>query len=52
VFCLHRLPLARAAREAGYDVAVVTRVRDHAAPITAAGLKLIPLEMARGGMRP
>ena len=52
VFCLHRLPLARATLEAGYDVTVVTRVRDHAAPITAAGLQLIPLEMARGGMRP
>jgi glycosyltransferase involved in cell wall biosynthesis len=52
VFCLHRLPLARAAREAGHDVVVVTRVRDHAAPITAAGLRLLPLELSRGGMRP
>ena len=51
-FCLHRLPLARAAREAGHDVVVVTRVRDHAAPITQAGLRLIPLEISRGGMRP
>jgi glycosyltransferase involved in cell wall biosynthesis len=52
VFCLHRLPLARAAREAGHEVVVVTRVREHAAPITAAGLRLLPLEMSRGGMRP
>lgn len=52
MFCLHRLPLARAARVAGCEVAVVTRVREHAAPIAAAGLRLIPLEMARGGMRP
>lgn len=52
VFCLHRLPLARAARAAGYDVVVVTRVREHAAAIENAGLRLIPLEMARGGMRP
>lgn len=52
VFCLHRLPLARAARAAGHDVAVVTRVREHGARITGAGLRLIPLEMARGGMRP
>ncbi len=51
-FCLHRLPLARAAREAGHDVVVVTRVRDHAAPIKQAGLRLIPLEISRGGMRP
>jgi glycosyltransferase involved in cell wall biosynthesis len=52
VFCLHRLPLARAAREAGHEVVVVTRVREHAALIEGAGLRLIPLEMARGGMRP
>jgi glycosyltransferase involved in cell wall biosynthesis len=52
VFCLHRLALARAAREAGHDVVVVTRVRNHAAPITEAGLRLIPLELSRGGMRP
>ncbi len=52
VFCLHRLPLARAARDAGHEVVVVTRVRDHAAPIAAAGLRLIPLELSRGGMRP
>jgi glycosyltransferase involved in cell wall biosynthesis len=52
VFCLHRLPLARAARAAGHEVVVVTRVRKHAAAIEAAGLRLIPLEMARGGMRP
>ena len=52
VFCLHRLPLARAARAAGYDVIVVTRVRAHATQIENAGLRLIPLEMVRGGMRP
>ena len=51
-FCLHRLPLARAARAAGHEVVVVTRVRDHADPITQAGLRLIPLEISRGGMRP
>ena len=52
IFCLHRPGLACAARDAGYDVAVVTRVRDHAKPILDAGLRLIPLEMMRGGMRP
>ena len=51
-FCLHRLALARAARESGHDVVVVTRVRDRAAEITAAGLRLVPLELSRGGMRP
>jgi len=52
IFCLHRLGLACAARDAGYDVAVVTRVREHAQPILDAGLRLIPLEMVRGGLRP
>lgn len=51
-FCLHRLPLARAALRAGYDVVVVTRVRNHGDPITAAGLRLVPLDIARGGMHP
>ncbi|MGZ8217020.1 glycosyltransferase family 4 protein [Methylomagnum sp.] len=51
-FCSHRLPLAVAAKEAGYDVAVVTRVRDHGPAIEAAGLRLIPLELARGGRNP
>jgi glycosyltransferase involved in cell wall biosynthesis len=51
-FCLHRLPLARAAHKAGHEIVVVTRVREHAAPITAAGLRLVPLEISRGGMRP
>lgn len=52
VFCLHRLQLARAAQAAGHEVVVVTRVRDHAAPIVDAGLRLIPLNLSRGGMRP
>lgn len=52
VFCLHRLPLACAALRAGYDVAVVTRVRNHGDPIIAAGLRLIPVNLARGGMHP
>jgi glycosyltransferase involved in cell wall biosynthesis len=51
-FCSHRLPLAVAAKAAGYDVAVVTRVRDHGPAIEAAGLRLIPLELARGGRNP
>jgi glycosyltransferase involved in cell wall biosynthesis len=51
-FCSHRLPLAVAAREAGYEVAVATRVREHGAQIEAAGLRLIPLELSRGGRNP
>lgn len=52
-FCSHRLPLAIAAREEGYDVSVVTRVNQHADVIRAAGLSLIPLKrMSRSGTHP
>ncbi len=46
-FCSHRLPLAVAAREAGYEVAVATRVDRHGGAIEAAGLRLIPLRRLR-----
>lgn len=42
-FCSHRLPLARAARDAGYDVRVATRVAAHGETIRAEGFGLIPL---------
>jgi glycosyltransferase involved in cell wall biosynthesis len=51
-FCSHRLPIARAARDAGAQVCVATRVRDHAAPITAEGFTLIALELSRSGRNP
>lgn len=51
-FCSHRLSLAVAAKEAGFDVAVVTRARDHAEKIRRSGLRLIPFELSRGGMNP
>ncbi len=50
-FCSHRLPLARAAKAAGYEVHVVTRVREHGARIEEAGLQLHPLDMRRGDKR-
>jgi len=50
-FCSHRLELAVAAQEAGYDVAVVTRERQHGEMIREAGIRLIPIEMSRGGTR-
>jgi glycosyltransferase involved in cell wall biosynthesis len=46
--CTHRLPLVRTAREAGFETTVVTRVRDHAAPIRETGADLIPMRMQRG----
>jgi glycosyltransferase involved in cell wall biosynthesis len=51
-FCSHRLTLAVAAQAAGYDVTVVTRVREHGDMIRAAGLKLIPFEIARTSVNP
>ena len=51
-FCSHRLPLALAAKQAGYDVVVVTRVRLHGDLIRDAGLRLIPLELSRRGKNP
>jgi len=51
-FCSHRLPLARAARAAGFRVSVVTRVQQHAEQIRAAGLELIPLNLLRRSANP
>ncbi len=51
-FVSHRLALAIAARKAGFDVIVVTRVRGHGRMIEEAGLRLLPLELRRRGMNP
>lgn len=51
-FCSHRLPLAIAARDAGFEVAVATRVNSHAETITREGIRLIPLRLSRGGKNP
>jgi len=52
VFCSHRLPLALAAQDAGYDVAVVTHVSEHGDVIRRAGIRLIPFNLSRRGMNP
>lgn len=51
-FCSHRLPLALAAKEAGYDVSVITHVCSHGEVISASGLGLIPLDLSRRGVNP
>ena len=48
-FCSHRLPAARAARDAGFAVAVATRVRDHGEAIRAEDFALHPLRWKRRG---
>jgi len=51
-FCSHRLHLAIAAKQAGYDVTVVTCVSLHGEIIKHAGLRLIPVQLSRGGINP
>lgn len=51
-FCSHFLERAIAAREAGYDVVVLTQVLNHGEKIKAAGLRLIPLQIDRRSLNP
>lgn len=51
-FISHRLPMARAARKAGFEVHVATRVDRHRAAIKAEGFFLHPLEWSRGSLNP
>ena len=48
-FWSHRLDLARAARRAGFEVFVATRIAAHADRIRAEGLKVCPLRRLRRG---
>jgi glycosyltransferase involved in cell wall biosynthesis len=51
-FWSHRLDLARAARDAGFDVAVATRVADHAELIRREGFRLFPISLVRRSRNP
>jgi mannose/cellobiose epimerase-like protein (N-acyl-D-glucosamine 2-epimerase family)/glycosyltransferase involved in cell wall biosynthesis len=51
-FISHRLPMARAARDAGFEVHVATRVDRHGAAITAEGFRLHPISWRRGSLDP
>lgn len=51
-FCSHRLPIARAARDAGFDVVVVTRVDRHGDRILQEGFRLIALPWRRRSTNP
>src|ERR1700760_2927974 len=48
-FWSHRLPVARAARDAGYEVLVATRVREHGERISGEGFRLRALARRRRG---
>jgi glycosyltransferase involved in cell wall biosynthesis len=51
-FLSHRLPMARAAREAGFEVHVATRVSSGAAAIEAEQFVLHPIPFMRGSLSP
>ena len=51
-FLSHRLPMARAAREGGFEVHVATRVSNGAAAIEAERFVLHPIPFARGSLSP
>jgi len=51
-FLSHRLPMARAARAAGFEVHVATRVKDGAAAIASEGFVLHAIPFARGSVSP
>src|SRR5579872_2032253 len=51
-FLLNRLPMARAAKKAGFEVHVATRVDSDAAAIEAEGFTLHPIPLQRGGTSP
>jgi glycosyltransferase involved in cell wall biosynthesis len=48
-FCSHRLPVARAALKAGFEVVVATRVREHGEEIRGEGFALRPIPWRRRG---
>lgn len=51
-FCSHFLRRAVAAKEAGYEVGVITRVQKAGDIIRSHGLRLIPVDSARRGANP
>lgn len=51
-FLSHRLPVALAARERGYEVSVVCKDTGRAAEIVAQGLRFVPLPINPTGMKP
>lgn len=51
-FWSHRLDLARAARDAGFDVTIATRVTDHGEQIQGEGFHLVPISLFRRSRNP
>jgi glycosyltransferase involved in cell wall biosynthesis len=51
-FWSHRRPLAEAARDAGFDVTIATRVQEHGEAIRELGIGLVPVRLRRSGRNP
>src|SRR4029077_8138280 len=51
-FLSHRLPMARPARDAAFEIHVATNVADGAAAIAREGFVLHPVRFARGRLAP
>jgi glycosyltransferase involved in cell wall biosynthesis len=51
-FMSHRIPMARAAQKAGYEVHVATRVSEYADAVRNEGFLLQPIHWRRGNMNP
>src|SRR5262245_45308050 len=51
-FCQHFLPVARAARNAGFEVVVAARMRNHRTQIEAEGFRAVSLENERRSFGP
>ena len=51
-FWSHRLDLARAAVQAGFDVSIATRVTDHGERIRGEGFRLFPISLFRRSRNP
>ncbi len=51
-FWSHRLPLARAARDRGFDVIIATHTQDHGELIRREGFKLVPIRLRRKSKNP
>ena len=51
-FLSHRLAIARGARDAGFEVVVATRVREHGDLIRNEGFRVVPISLRRGGRNP
>ena len=51
-FCLHRLPIARAARDSGYRVIIATQIGEHEQRLKDEGFHLKPMRWRRASVNP